>query len=200
MPFNQNAQKMQLSEKQKMLAGEAYNSRDPELLERYHVARKLLLEFNHMDSRNLERKSAILKELLGEVEEGVWIEAPFYCDYGENIRIGRNSFLNFNCLLLDDNLISIGKNALIGPNVQIYTAGHPLSAKERIITDPVERYLTHTQPVSIGDNVWIGGNTLIMPGVNIGDNVTIGAGSIVTKDLTDNCIALGNPCKVVREI
>ncbi|MFD2202284.1 sugar O-acetyltransferase [Shivajiella indica] len=191
---------MQLSEKQKMLAGEPYNSRDPELLERYHVARKLLLEFNHMDSRNLERKSAILGSLLGEVGEGVWIEAPFYCDYGENIRIGKNSFLNFNCLLLDDNLISIGKNALIGPNVQIYTAGHPLSAKDRIIADPEERYLTLSKPVSIGDNVWIGGNTLIMPGVNIGSNVTIGAGSIVTKDIPDNSLAIGNPCRVVREI
>jgi len=183
-----------------MLAGEAYNSRDPELLERYHVARKLLLEFNHMDSRNLERKSAILKELFGEVGEGVWIEAPFYCDYGENIRIGKNSFLNFNCLLLDDNCITIGKNALIGPYVQIYTASHPLSAKDRIIKDPEERYLTQTKPVSIGDNVWIGGNTLIMPGVTIGDNVTIGAGSIVTKPIPDNCLALGNPCKVIKEI
>jgi len=191
---------MQLSEKQKMLAGEAYNSRDPELLERYHFARKLLLEFNHMDSRNLERKSAILKELFGEVGEGVWIEAPFYCDYGENIRIGKNSFLNFNCLLLDDNCITIGKNALIGPYVQIYTASHPLSAKDRIIKDPEERYLTQTKPVSIGDNVWIGGNTLIMPGVTIGDNVTIGAGSIVTKPIPDNCLALGNPCKVIKEI
>jgi maltose O-acetyltransferase len=191
---------MKKSEKQKMMAGEAYNSRDPELLERYHVARKLLLEFNHMDSRNLERKSAILKELFGEVEEGVWIEAPFFCDYGENIRIGKNSFLNFNCLLLDDNWITIGKNALIGPNVQIYTAGHPLSAKDRIIKDPEERYLTQTKPVSIGDNVWIGGNTLIMPGVKIGSNVTIGAGSIVTKDIPDNSLALGNPCRVIRQL
>lgn len=191
---------MPKSEKQKMLAGEAYNSRDPELLERYHIARKLLLEFNHIASTELDKKFGILKSLLGEVGEGVWIEAPFYCDYGENIRIGKNSFLNFNCLLLDDNLITIGKNALIGPYVQIYTASHPLSAKERIIADPEERYLTHAQAVSIGDNVWIGGNTLIMPGVTIGDNVTIGAGSIVTKSIPDNCLALGNPCRVVREI
>jgi maltose O-acetyltransferase len=188
------------TEKQKMLAGEAYNSRDPELLERYHFARKLLLEFNQMSSTEGDKKIGILKSLLGEVGDGVWIEAPFYCDYGENIRIGRNSFFNFNCLLLDDNLISIGKNALIGPYVQIYTASHPLSAKDRIIKDPEERYLTLTKPVSIGDNVWIGGNTLIMPGVTIGSNVTIGAGSIVTKDIPDNSLALGNPCRVVREI
>jgi maltose O-acetyltransferase len=188
------------TEKQKMLAGEVYNSRDPELLERYHFARKLLLEFNQMASTEGEKKMGILKSLFGEVGDGVWIEAPFYCDYGENIRIGRNSFFNFNCLLLDDNLISIGKNALIGPNVQIYTAAHPISAKERIITDPVERYLTQSRPVNIGDNVWIGGSTLIMPGVIIGDNVTIGAGSIVTKSIPDNCLAMGNPCRIVREI
>lgn len=183
-----------------MLAGVPYNSRDPELLERYHIARKLLLEFNQLDSGNLERKHNLLEELLGGVEEGVWIEAPFFCDYGENIHIGKNSFLNFNCILLDDNRITIGKNALIGPSVQIYTAGHPISAKERIITDPVDRYLTQSQPVSIGDNVWIGGNTLIMPGVTIGHNVTIGAGSIVTKSIPENCLAMGNPCRVVREI
>ncbi|PSL05606.1 maltose O-acetyltransferase [Cecembia rubra] len=188
------------TEKEKMLAGELYNSRDPELLERYHFARSLLLEFNQMSSRNLKRKSEILTELLGEVGEGVWIEAPFYCDYGENIRLGNNTFLNFNCLLLDDNIISIGKNGLIGPNVQIYTATHPLAANERIIADPEERYLTQTKPVHIGDNVWIGGNTLIMPGVTIGNNVTIGAGSLVTKDIPDNSLALGSPSRVIRKL
>jgi maltose O-acetyltransferase len=191
---------MSKSEKEKMLAGEVYNSRDPELLERYHIARSLLLEFNQTSSRNLGRKSELLNELLGEVGEGVWIEAPFFCDYGENIRLGKNTFLNFNCLLLDDNLITIGKNGLIGTNVQIYTAYHPLAAQGRIIADPEERYLTQTKPVLIGDNVWIGGNTLIMPGVTIGNNVTIGAGSLVTKDIPDNCLALGSPCKVVREL
>lgn len=188
------------SEKEKMLTGEVYNSRDPELLERYHIARELILEFNQLSSRNLLTKTQILHDLLGEVGDGVWIEAPFYCDYGENIRLGKNTFLNFNCLLLDDNLITIGKNGLIGPNVQIYTAYHPLTAQDRIIADPEERYLTQSKPVHIGDNVWIGGNTLIMPGVTIGNNVTIGAGSLVTKDIPDNCLALGSPCKVIRKL
>lgn len=191
---------MSKSEKEKMLAGEVYNSRDPELLERYHIARELILEFNQLSSRNLLTKTQILHNLLGEVGEGVWIEAPFYCDYGENIRLGKNTFLNFNCLLLDDNLITIGKYGLIGPNVQIYTAYHPLAVQDRIIADPEERYLTQSKPVHIGDNVWIGGNTLIMPGVTIGNNVTIGAGSLVTKDIPDKCLALGSPCKVVREL
>ncbi|MFC0262676.1 sugar O-acetyltransferase [Fontibacter flavus] len=191
---------MSKSEKQKMLAGEIYNSRDPELLERYHICRSLILEFNHIPSTELVKKSEILDSLLGEKGDGVWIEAPFFCDYGENIRLGKNTFLNFNCLLLDCNLISIGKNGLIGPNVQIYTAAHPIAAQDRIVADPEERYLTYSKPVSIGDNVWIGGNTLIMPGVTIGENVTIGAGSVVTKDIPDNCLALGNPCRVVRQL
>ena len=183
-----------------MLTGEVYNSRDPELLERYHLARELMLEFNQLSSRNFERKSEILHQLLGEVGDGVWIEAPFYCDYGQNIKLGKNTFLNFNCLFLDDNSITVGKNGLIGPNVQIYTASHPLAAHERIVADPEERYLTLTKAVHIGDNAWIGGNTLIMPGVTIGNNVTIGAGSLVTKDIPDNCLAMGSPCKVVRKL
>ncbi|WP_291779258.1 sugar O-acetyltransferase [Cecembia sp.] len=191
---------MAKSEKEKMLTGEVYNSRDPELLERYHLARELMLEFNQLSSRNFERKSEILHQLLGEVGDGVWIEAPFYCDYGQNIKLGKNTFLNFNCLFLDDNSITVGKNGLIGPNVQIYTASHPLAAHERIVADPEERYLTLTKAVHIGDNAWIGGNTLIMPGVTIGNNVTIGAGSLVTKDIPDNCLAMGSPCKVVRKL
>ena len=191
---------MAKSEKEKMLTGEVYNSRDPELLERYHLARELMLEFNQLSSRNFERKSEILHQLLGEVGDGVWIEAPFYCDYGQNIKLGKNTFLNFNCLFLDDNSITVGKNGLIGPNVQIYTASHPLAAHERIVADPEERYLTLTKAVHIGDNAWIGGNTLIMPGVTIGNNVTIGAGSLVTKDIPDNCLAMGSPCKVVRQL
>lgn len=191
-----------MTEKEKMLDGIPYNSRDPELLSLYHKSRKLMLEYNQLDSRNMERRSFLLNELLGKVEEGVWIEAPFYCDYGENIYIGENTFVNVNCMFLDNNIISIGKNGLIAPFVQIYTATHPLKASDRIIkkTENKASYLTKTKPVKIGDNAWIGGNTVIMPGVSIGDNVTIGAGSVVSKDIPDNVLAFGNPCKVIKEL
>ncbi len=190
-----------MTEKEKMLKGDPYNSRDPELLEMYHRARKLLKRYNTLDSELLQERDEILKALLEQIGKGVWIEAPFFCDYGSNISIGPHTFVNVNCMFLDNNKISIGKNGLIGPYVQIYTAGHPLKASERIIEEEdTSRYLTTTKPVVIGDNVWIGGNSVIFPGVTIGDNVTIGAGSIVTKSIADNVFAFGNPCKVQREL
>ena len=192
-----------MTEKEKMLAGEKYNSRDPELIEMYHRARGLLQQFNGLDSRALDQRAFLLGELFAEVGEKVWIEAPFYCDYGQLIFIGDNTFVNTNCLFLDNNEIRIGKNGLIAPYVQIYTATHPLKASERIIKNPPEgegTYHTSSKPVTIGDNAWIGGNTLIMPGVEIGDNVTIGAGSVVTKSIPSNMLAFGNPCRVVKEI
>ena len=190
-----------MTEKEKMLNGDFYNSRDPELIEMYHRARKLLKDFNHLDSDLGEEREKILGDLLEYKGKGVWIEAPFFCDYGENISIGENTFVNTNCIFLDNNKISIGKNGLIAPYVQIYTASHPLKASERIISKGKDSaYLTFSRPVKIGDNVWIGGNSVIFPGVVIGDNVTIGAGSVVTKNIPDNVLALGNPCKVIREL
>ncbi|MDX1942325.1 MAG: sugar O-acetyltransferase [Saprospiraceae bacterium] len=190
-----------MTEKEKMLCGDYYDSRAPELIEIYHKARKLLGEYNNLDSREMLKREQILSELLGKKGSNVWIEAPFSCDYGENIYIGDNTFINTNCILLDNNKISIGKNALIAPYVQIYTASHPLKASERIIGAGINsHYLTSTKPVQIGDNVWIGGNSVIFPGVNIGNNVTIGAGSVVTKNIPDNVLAFGNPCKVIREL
>ena len=192
-----------MTEKQKMLIGDNYNSRDPELLEMYHRARDLTKEYNRSNSRDLETRALILSKLLGAISEKVWIEAPFYCDYGENIYIGRNTFINMNCFFLDNNKITIGENGLIGPCVQIYTASHPLKASERTLQGEKQKagtYLTSSQPVSIGNNAWIGGNTVIMPGVTIGDNVTIGAASLVTKDISDNVLAFGNPCNVIKEL
>lgn len=190
-----------MTEKQKMLQGENYNSRAPELIAQYHKARKLFQEYNSIASKAIERREEILTELIKEKGKGVWIEAPFFCDYGEHISIGENTFVNANCFFLDNNTISIGKNGLIGPYVQIYTANHPLKASERIISNEKgTSYLTNSKPVKIGDNVWIGGNTVIMPGILIGDNVTIGAGSVVTKNIPDNMLALGNPCKLVKEL
>ncbi len=190
-----------MTEKEKMLNGDFYNSRDPELITMYHKARKLLKVYNNLDSELIAERDRILNELFEFKGEGIWIEAPFYCDYGENISIGQNSFINTNCMFLDNHKISIGKNGLIGPYVQIYTASHPLKASERIIENGNEsRYLTSAIRVKIGDNVWIGGNSVIFPGVTIGDNVTIGAGSVVTKNIPDNVLALGNPCKVMKEL
>lgn len=190
-----------MTEKEKMLQGEVYNSRDPELLGMYHRARKLLRRHNTLDSELLQEREELLDTLLEYRGNGVWIEAPFFCDYGSNISIGPSTFINVNCMFLDNNKIRIGKNGLIGPYVQIYTASHPLQARERIITeDGTSRYLTSTKPVAIGDNVWIGGNSVIFPGVTIGNNVTIGAGSVVTKDIPDNVFAFGNPCEVQRKL
>ena len=184
-----------------MLKGERYNSRDPELLQQYHMARALLQRYNNLDSQNLEERGAILQSLFSECGHGVWIETPFLCDYGEHISIGENTFINANCIFIDDNKITIGENGLIGPHVQIYTAGHPIKASERIIrTESGTHYLTTTQPVTIGDNVWIGGNSVLFPGITIGNNVTIGAGSVVTKSLPDNVLAFGNPCKIQKEL
>lgn len=190
-----------MTEKEKMLNGEPYNSRDPELLSMYHRARKLLQAYNNLDSELISERERILQELLGSKGDGVWIEAPFFCDYGENIHIGKNTFVNTNCMFLDNHSITIGENGLIAPYVQIYTASHPLKAAERIINDGNEsRYLTTAKPVSVGDNVWIGGNSIIFPGVSIGNNVTIGAGSVVSQNIPDNVLAVGNPCKVVKEL
>lgn len=187
------------TEREKMLAGQSYDTRDPELLELYHRARALILAYNSCDSRDMNRKNDLLSQLLGKVEAGVWIESPFYCDYGVNIEIGENTFVNTNCMFLDDNLIRIGKNGLIAPYVQIYTAVHPLKASDRIYQDGEStRYRTSTKQVILGDNVWIGGNSVIFPGVTIGNNVTVGAGSVVTKDIPDDVLAFGNPCQVVK--
>ncbi|MEM8928190.1 MAG: sugar O-acetyltransferase [Bacteroidota bacterium] len=190
-----------MTEKEKMLNGEHYNSRDPELLQQYHKARALLKRYNNLDSRELQERESILQSLLDDCGDEVWIETPFICDYGEHISIGANTFINANCIFIDDNKITIGENGLIGPHVQIYTAEHPLKASERIVkTGNGTHYLTSTQPVTIGNNVWIGGNSVIFPGVTIGNNVTIGAGSVVTKSIPNNVLAFGNPCKIKKEL
>ena len=184
-----------------MLNGDHYHSRDPELISMYHNARNLLKAYNNLDSELSSERERILTELFDFKGEGVWIEAPFFCDYGKNISIGKNTFINTNCMFLDNNKISIGSNGLIAPYVQIYTADHPLKASERIIIEGDQsRYLTSTKPVKIGDNVWIGGNSVIFPGVTIGDNTTIGAGSVVTKDIPNDVLAFGNPCAVKKKL
>lgn len=193
-----------MTEREKMLAGLLYDCGDSELLAQWHKAKDLIRSYNQIDSSNLEEKNAILTELLGGKGKNLWITAPFFVDYGNNIYFGNNCEVNMNCTFLDDNKIIIGDNALIAPNVQIYTAFHPLNAIDRfgeIKEDGTFEFCkTQTAPVTIGDNVWIGGGVIILPGVTIGDNVVIGAGSVVTKDIPSNFLAFGNPCKVIKSL
>lgn len=192
-----------MTEREKMLAGELYDCGDAELLSQWHRAKNLVRSYNNINSENTKEKERILSELLGGMGKNLWITAPFFVDYGNNIYFGNNCEVNMNCTFLDDNIIHIGDNALIAPNVQIYTAFHPTNSLERFgkpkKDGSFEFCKTQTAPVTIGNNVWIGGGAIIMPGVAIGNNVVIGAGSIVTKDIPDNSIAYGNPCQVMRE-
>jgi maltose O-acetyltransferase len=188
-----------------MVRGEDYNSRDPALLATAHRARALLSAFSATESTDADERQRILSELFGGLGDGVWIEPPFFCDYGENIYIGTDSFINVNCVFLDSAEIRVGANALIGPGVQLLTPSHPLRAADRIVPADKRRpdqspYRTSASPIRIGDNVWIGGGTLVLPGITIGDNVSIGAGSIVTTDITSDSLALGQPCRVIRSL
>ena len=177
-----------MTEREKMLAGKLYDCGDSELLAQWHKAKDLARDYNQTNSAQADEKERILSELLGGKGKNLWITAPFYVDYGNNIYFGNNCEVNMNCTFLDDNIIRIGDNALIAPNVQIYTAFHPTNAIDRF-GEPKEDgsfefCKTQTAPVIIGNNVWIGGGAIIMPGVTIGNNVVIGAGSIVTKDIS----------------
>lgn len=188
-----------MTERDKMLAGESYDCSDAQLIERWHLAKRLQQRYNLTDSRDREILNAILDKLLGSRGENVWITAPFFVDYGENIYIGNNVEINMNCVFLDCNRISIGNNSGIGPGVHIYTVTHSTNPGERF-SENSHFWKSHTAPVTIGSNAWIGGSTVILPGVTIGDNSTIGAGSVVTKSVPDNCLAVGNPCRIIRKI
>lgn len=191
------------TEKEKMLAGEYYDAGDEELIQRWHLAKKLMQEYNQVKTTDRERINRILDQLLGSRGENVWITAPFFVDYGENIHIGNNCEINMNCVFLDCNKITIGDNCGIGPNVQIYAVTHPVIPQERLNDKGDGEFpfwTSYTAPVTLGNNVWIGGGSIVLPGVTIGDNTTIGAGSVVTKSIPANCVAIGNPCKVTRQL
>lgn len=166
---------------------------DEAVMEEQRVCRKILQELNMMDRSDFDGIGRTVKRLLGK-SEGAFINPPFYCDYGFHIEAGKNLFVNYNCTMIDVAKIIIGDNCQIAPNVAIYTAGHPLhpAARNTLYEYGIE--------VVIGDNVWIGGNTVILPGVHIGDNAVIGAGSVVTKDVPAWTLAAGNPCRALREI
>ena len=183
-----------MTEKTKMLSGELYNPNDRELVAERHVARSLFQKINALNEEDKKERKKLLRELIVHAGKGLWIEPPFYCDYGYNIHTGKNVFFNFNCCVLDVMKVEIGDHVLIGPNVQIYTATHPLDAKTR------NSWLEFAKPVQIGNNVWIGGGAIICPGVSIGNGTVIGAGSVVTKSFPDNVVIGGNPAKIIKEI
>ena len=177
-----------------MLAGELYDPLDPQLVDDRLRTRLLIKELNDSREDQAEERMRILKELIPMAGEGLWLQPPFYCDYGYNMVLGEKVFFNFNCVVLDVAEVKIGSRTLFGPNVQIYTATHPLNYKERAAG------VEFAKPVKIGEDVWIGGSAVICPGVSIGDRSVIGAGSIVTKDIPSDVFAAGNPCKVIREL
>ena len=183
-----------MNQKERMLANLPYKAWMDGLKEERLENRKKIYEYNNLPPERWGEKTALIKEILGKTGESISIEAPFHCDYGYNIEVGENFFANYNLIVLDVGKVRIGDNAQIAPNVAIYTAGHPIHPDSR------NSGYEYGIDVTIGDNVWIGGNTCIMPGVTIGNNVVIGGGSVVTKDIPDNMIAVGNPCKVIREI
>ena len=182
------------SEKEKMISGKPYKAFGDELLAERQYAKEMIFDFNSLRPNQIDERNEILKRLLGKTKDKYFIEPPFRCDFGYNIEIGENFYSNYNLIILDCAPVKIGDNVLIGPNVSIYTAGHPLHYEIR------NQEYEYAFPIIIGDNVWIGGNVVINPGVSIGGNSVIGSGSVVTKDIPNNVIAIGNPCKVLRVI
>ena len=184
-----------MTEKEKMLAGELYSAVDEELLRELNEVKEIIHDYNNLRPSQTDERLKILKGLLGHIgDDHILINQPFYCDYGKQISVGKRFFANFAFTVLDEARVTIGDDCFIGPNVSIYTACHS--------TDPVERNSRRewALPVSIGNNVWIGGAVTILPGVTIGDNVTICAGSVEVEDNPPDCIAVGNPCRVVRHL
>ena len=183
-----------LIEKEKMLAGEMYDAMDPQLVAERRRARELCKALNDSHDEERELRGRIIRELFGRAGDAVWIEPPFYCDYGTNIVLGSNVYFNFNCVILDPASVTIGDNAMFGPAVQIYTATHPIDASKRRMGREL------AQPVEVGPDVWVGGGAIISPGVHIGARSVIGAGSVVTRDIPEDVFAAGNPCRVIRHI
>ena len=183
-----------MNQKERMLAGLPYKAWLDGLEEERELCKQKVYEFNLLPPKERSRIPALLKELLGKTGDSLWVEPPFHCDYGWNIEVGENFFANDNLTILDVGKVTIGKNVMIAPNVSIYTAGHPVHPDSR------NSGYEYGIPITIGDNVWIGGSVVILPGVTIGNNAVIGAGSVVTKDIPDNAIAAGSPCKVIRTI
>ena len=183
-----------MTEKEKMLSQGLYYSHDTELKKDAMRSRRLTRLYNSTTEDEREYRLQLLKELSGSTGEHISVEPPFRCDYGSNTYIGENFYANFDCIILDVAKVFIGDNCLFGPRVCVFTPGHPIDAEVR------NTGIEYGKEIHIGNNVWVGGNTVINPGVTIGNNVVIGSGSVVTKDIPDNVVAVGNPCKVIRPI
>ena len=184
---------MTSTERQKMVAGERYDPLDPELVAARARARDLCQQLNATLESEQDQRRRILGRLFGKGGETVWMQPPFYCDYGSNIELGERVFFNFNCVVLDVCPVRIGEFTLFGPAVQIYTPLHPYNAQQR-------RREEYGKPIEIGSDVWVGGGAIILAGVRIGSGAVIGAGSVVTRDIPEAVLAAGNPCRVIREI
>jgi maltose O-acetyltransferase len=180
------------TEKEKMLSGHMYDATDPQLRAEHRRARDLCKTLNDSHDNEQELRERIIRELFGRAGDAIWIETPFYCDYGANITLGNRVFFNYNCVILDPASVVIGSDVLFGPAVQVYTANHPIAASER------RSWRESAQPVEIGSDVWVGGGAIICPGVHIGSRSVIGAGSVVTNDIPEDVFAAGNPCRRIR--
>lgn len=184
-----------MTEKEKCGVGMLYDANnDEELIAERQVCKEMCYDYNQVRPTDLKRREALLRKLLGKTGERFLIEQPFYCDYGYNIEIGENFYSNVNCTILDGAKVKFGDNVFVAPNCGFYTAGHPLDVNQRTAG------LEYAKPITIGNNVWIGAQVCVLPGVTIGDNCVIGAGSVVTKDIPANSLAYGNPCRVIKVI
>lgn len=184
-----------MTEKEKAAAGMLYDANyDEELAKERLACKDACAEYNQLKPSDVEKRKALMKKLLGKTGNNFWIEQSFWCDYGYNIELGENFYSNHNLVILDAAKVTFGENCFIAPNCGFYTAGHPLDVEQR------NQGLEIAWPITVGNNVWIGGNVVVMPGVTIGDNVVIGGGSVVTKDIPSGVVAVGNPCRVIREI
>ncbi|WP_329014429.1 sugar O-acetyltransferase [Micromonospora rifamycinica] len=182
------------SMRERMLAGEPYRADDPEITADLHRAARLTERFNRSSADDPDGRLAALRELLGTVGEDAWIRPPLHCDYGWQVHLGARSFVNFNAVLLDVARITIGVDVQIGPNVQLLTATHPVEPEPRRAGWEAAR------PITIGDNVWLGGGVIVLAGVTVGENTVVGAGAVVTRDLPPNVVAVGNPARVIRTL
>ena len=191
---NLNHQYDMETEKEKCKRGELYDANnDPELVAERQACKRICHEYNSLSPDETEKREKIIRKLIGKTGKQFIIEQPFYCDYGYNIEIGENFYANMNCVILDGAKVTFGDNVFIAPNCGFYTAGHPLDTALR------NQGLEYARPIKVGNNVWIGAQVCVLPGVTIGDNCVIGAGSVVTNDIPDNSLAVGNPCRVIKK-
>lgn len=189
-----NAKVKIMTEKEKQQKGMLYQANDPEVLKDLYYCENECFEINQIPPSRREERMGRLRKLFGKAGEGMFIVAPFFCDYGYNIEVGENFFVNTNCVILDEAKVTFGDNVFIAPNCAFYTAGHPLDVEQR------NKKIEYALPIHVGNNVWIGGNVVVVPGVTIGDNTTIGAGAVVTHDIPSGVVAAGNPCRVIRKL